>query len=575
MAVSTTTATIQGSNQLRVVTDGRPDPALYGTPLGSGLFPGNPNTIQPQSTDVVFALRAGTNTSNPQATTLGPQGIALNGVPFFNPSAAPGPLPGSEVQPPTGFTYNAVYNENTYGVDACGGHPEQDGSYHYHSGSFLVNCWGSKLIASNTYYSESNYKGDYFRHPDGHSKIVGFCYDGYPVYGPFSYKNPGDRLSPVVRMKSSYRAFPSPVANRGSVYADIPAGTYIQDYEFVENLGSLDIHNGRFCFTPEYPDGTYAYFLTLDKQNRPVYPYIFGNTTKEQRPVGGPPPTPPAPLTNETDLTITKTWSQGSFTYPVNIHVPAGPGVKPVAILLHGNGGNGANEITFWQQHLTGHILVAPTGYQNSWNIINESDAPDIEMLTDLITNLKGYANVALDKIRLLGTSNGGALVARAFAEIPDESLDLFGIVVSQMHNQQHRGGQFYRPSNHENTSTDVLNYGYDTTVVPPTGRRLLQANNANDTTVPYSGSSGPGPGGAVFLPARDSAFLFAVSQGWTGAVLQTEDGSQYFNYSGVTKWSYLNNQVVHLSSNAGHGLNVGLTAAITEWFNTNGATLS
>ena len=130
MAVSTTTATIQGSNQLRVVTDGRPDPALYGTPLGSGLFPGNPNTIQPQSTDVVFALRAGTNTSNPQATTLGPQGIALNGVPFFNPSAAPGPLPGSEVQPPAGFTYNAVYNENTYGVDACGGHPEQDGSYH-------------------------------------------------------------------------------------------------------------------------------------------------------------------------------------------------------------------------------------------------------------------------------------------------------------------------------------------------------------------------------------------------------------------------------------------------------------
>jgi hypothetical protein len=48
MAISATTATLDGTT-LRVVSDGRPDPALYGTPLGSGLFPGNPNTIQIQS----------------------------------------------------------------------------------------------------------------------------------------------------------------------------------------------------------------------------------------------------------------------------------------------------------------------------------------------------------------------------------------------------------------------------------------------------------------------------------------------------------------------------------------------
>ena len=321
MAISATTATLDGTT-LRVVSDGRPDPALYGTPLGSGLFPGNPNTIQIRSVDVQFTLRAGTNTANPQPTGLGDMGIALNGVSFFNPSAAPGPLPGSSTAPPAGFTYNAVYNEESYGVDACGGHPEHNGEYHYHSGSFLVNCWGSKVIASNTYFSSSNYKGDYFRHPDGHSKIVGFCFDGYPVYGPFGYENPNNRISPVVRMKSSYRAFPSPVANRGSTYAEIPAGTYIQDFEFVENLGTLDHHNGRYCTTPEYPDGTYAYFLTLDKQNRPVYPYIFGTSTKEQRGAGDHQEQAPL-LANDTDLTITKSWSQGSFTYPVNIRVPA------------------------------------------------------------------------------------------------------------------------------------------------------------------------------------------------------------------------------------------------------------
>lgn len=571
MAISATTATLDGTT-LRVVTDGRPDPALYGTPLGSGLFPNNPNTVQIRSVDVQFTLRAGTNTSNPQVTTLGDIGIALNGVSFFNPAAAPGPLPGSSTTPPTGFVYNAVYNEQSYGVDACGGHPEQNGKYHYHSGSFLANCWGSKIIASNSYFSSSEYKGDYFRHPDGHSKIVGFCYDGYPVYGPFGYENAGNRLTPVVRMKSSYRAFPSPVANRGSLYADIPAGTYIQDYEFVENLGSLDIHNGRYCVTPEYPDGTYAYFLTLDKQNRPVYPYIFGNTTKEQRAAGGY-EEPAALITNDTDLTIVKSWSEGSFTYPVNIRVPAGSATRPVCILLHPSGGNGATTIDAYADVLPNHILIAPTGYQNKWNIVNEHRAPDMEMLTQLIASIKTYGNVSLDKIRILGSSNGGGLATRAFIELDDPSVDIVCCVISQMHEQQYRAGKFYKPSDHENIDTDFAFTGYDTEVSPYKPRKFLQINNTNDNTVPYSGSSSPGPGSAIFLSAKDSSFLIATSQGYTGGILTS--GQQYFNYSTVTKFSYLNNHVVQLTSNAGHNTNTGIMAAITEYFQSDGNTLS
>jgi hypothetical protein len=573
MAISATTATLDGTT-LRVVTDGRPDPALYGTPLGSGLFPGNPNTVQIRSVDVQFTLRAGTNTSNPQNTTLGDIGIALNGVPLFNASAAPGPLPGSSTTPPAGFAYNAVYNEQSYGVDACGGHPEQNGEYHYHSGSFLANCWGSKVIASNSYFSSSEYNGDYFRHPDGHSKIVGFCYDGYPVYGPFGYENAGNRLTPVVRMKSSYRAFPSPVANRGSLYADIPAGTYIQDYEFVENLGSLDIHNGRYCATPEYPDGTYAYFMTLDTQNRPVYPYIFGNSTKEQRSAGGPIATPTF-IANDTDLTITKAWSEGTFTYPVNIRVPAGPEgtVRPVCILLHGAGGNGAATIDAFADVLPNHILIAPTGFQNQWNVVNEHLAPDMEMLTDLIASIKTYANVSLNRIRILGSSNGGALAARAYIELDEPSIDIVCCIISQIHQQQYREGKFYKPSDPEYIHTDYANAGYDTEASPYRPRKYLQINNTNDNTVPYSGSSSPGPGSAIFLPAKHSSFLMATSQGYEGGILSS--GQQYFNYSTVTKYSYLNNHVVQLTSNAGHNTNVGLLAAITEYFQSNGNTLS
>ena len=58
----------------------------------------------------------------------------------------------------------------------------------------------------------------------------------------------------------------------------------MQDYEFVNGLGDLDINNGRYAVTPEFPGGTWAYFITLDEDNDPVYPYIFGPQTKQQRP---------------------------------------------------------------------------------------------------------------------------------------------------------------------------------------------------------------------------------------------------------------------------------------------------
>ena len=125
----------------------------------------------------------------------------MNGVVLFNPSAGPGPLPGQTVAPANGFNWNAVFNESAYGVDACGGHAEQNGEYHYHSGSFLVNCWGNALVQSNAYFSSSSFEGNYFRHPDGHSKIVGFCFDRYPIYGPFGYKTAEDSETGTKRVE--------------------------------------------------------------------------------------------------------------------------------------------------------------------------------------------------------------------------------------------------------------------------------------------------------------------------------------------------------------------------------------
>jgi len=53
-------------------------------------------------------------------------------------------------------------------------------------------------------------------------------------------------------------------------------GDLIQDYIYEEGLGDLDKHNGKFAVTPDYPNGTYAYFMTTDSSDNPVYPYVIG-----------------------------------------------------------------------------------------------------------------------------------------------------------------------------------------------------------------------------------------------------------------------------------------------------------
>jgi len=53
-------------------------------------------------------------------------------------------------------------------------------------------------------------------------------------------------------------------------------GDLVQDYIWDSGIGTLDAYNGRFSVTPEYPNGTYAYFLTEDGSGIPTYPYAIG-----------------------------------------------------------------------------------------------------------------------------------------------------------------------------------------------------------------------------------------------------------------------------------------------------------
>ena len=264
----------------------------------------------------------------------------------------------------------------------------------------------------NTYYVEDFYGTaaagtlDYSRHTDGHSKIIGMSFDGYPIYGPWGYNSSGT----AARETSSYRlrttaelqgarpivntagteTFTVTVANgefafngsspeflnlkRGRTYifnqddasntgsnhilistqtdgwhsnnpvviglesvlysgqgisyqingstvtyqqylslfngattrqvtftvpVDAPSVLYLfgyiasgfglrlvndgyilgdltSDYIYDSSVGTLDEYNGKFGVTPEYPNGTYAYFMTEDGSGNPVYPYAIG-----------------------------------------------------------------------------------------------------------------------------------------------------------------------------------------------------------------------------------------------------------------------------------------------------------
>ena len=119
-----------------------------------------------------------------------------------------------------------------------------------------------------------------------HSPLLGFAFDGYPIYGPWGYADA--EAKSVRRMRSSYRlrqlerrtTWPDGTALTPAQYgppvnAEYPLGTFIEDYEYVAGAGDLDEFNGRFAVTPEYPAGTYAYFLATDERGCLAYPYLL------------------------------------------------------------------------------------------------------------------------------------------------------------------------------------------------------------------------------------------------------------------------------------------------------------
>jgi hypothetical protein len=267
-------------------------------------FPGNTATLWRFPRTPAAAV-------TPTLTSLGAIGYFVDGVAMFDGQDGYYWNGTAEAQSGTGGLWNRdAYPEEGVSFDPGNAHQEQTGTYHYHA-----NPLGLRFqLGDNVSYNSGTKKWvENVGAPTKHSPLLGWVRDGYPIYGPYGYSSALDANSGVRRMTTGYVlrngqsntvnlatsgriTLPAWAARGRSRSATLAAneygpgvagiytvGRYHEDYEYLGDTGytqgthfDLDEHNGRFCVTPEFPGGTYAYFMTINASGTPVYPYNIG-----------------------------------------------------------------------------------------------------------------------------------------------------------------------------------------------------------------------------------------------------------------------------------------------------------
>ena len=252
---------------------------------------GNPSLAQNQNAIYKLPLTPIENTGTPTATNGGNIGIFINGVSLFdyrdgvawnnNTMSLCGGPPGGNPPCPGGPNGNQDWNRDAIpaemgGFDCNKAHPAM-GNYHHHQNPSAFNL--DLIIVSNiceAYPADGLYVID----TESHSPLIGFAYDGFPIYGAYGFAN-ADGTGGIVKMNSSYELPGATTRINGpDINNTYFEGYFREDYNYVSHTEDfyLDEHNGRFAITPEYPEGIYAYYATVDENHNSAYPYAVGPT---------------------------------------------------------------------------------------------------------------------------------------------------------------------------------------------------------------------------------------------------------------------------------------------------------
>ncbi|HSH96231.1 MAG TPA: YHYH protein, partial [Roseimicrobium sp.] len=250
-------------------------------------------------------------------------GVFVNGVGAFNFTDGKAWTGSAFVNGPH-FQTNYYWHRSApegedYNFDYTLGHQTPQGIFHSHQQPIALRY---QLGDHVDYNSSTKRYTESASTVTNHSPILGWSYDGYPIYGPYGYSISNNASSGVRRMVSGYvkrdgsngtdmvstnlSVIPAWYArfrqSRGASYSTTAGtsrtsvsgtntlGTFAQDWAYLGDLTNsatgqlyvrgtntfdLDVYNGRYCVTPEYPSGTYAYFVTIDSSNASTYPYVF------------------------------------------------------------------------------------------------------------------------------------------------------------------------------------------------------------------------------------------------------------------------------------------------------------
>ena len=283
----------------------------------TNLFPNYPS-----NTSVLYRIpRTPTFSTSKTLTGLGATGRMVNGVSMFDSRDAfsYSNLNATDATPTNGITGDGIWNRDAYHNEAVTFDPafahQAANNYHYHAQPIGLRYQLGDHVdynsATNTYTESSGTVS-------AHSPILAWASDGLPVYGPYGYSSPMSATSGVRRMISGFnkrdgtngttaitvrqilplwaQRIQGKTTLTGTQYGPAISSTYllghyIEDFDYLGDLGKtlgtdfdLNEQNVRFCVTPEFPSGTWAYFTPINSDGSPAFPYttgrqFYGNTT--------------------------------------------------------------------------------------------------------------------------------------------------------------------------------------------------------------------------------------------------------------------------------------------------------
>lgn len=272
-------------------------------------FPANSGTLYRFS-------RTPTIPATKTLTGAGPIGYFVDGVAAYDnrDTFSYSTASNTDGSPVNGVRGDGVWNREAYANEGVTFDPafahQAMTSHHYHANAPAVRfALGDHVDFNPTtkLYTESTAP------VTKHSPIVAWLADGLPVYGPFGYSSPMNAASGLRRMtpgfvkrdgtngttnlastgRTTLPAWAARVQNRSAtlpsnvvgptVGTTYPLGSYLEDYDCLGDLGKihgvdfdLNEYNVRFCVTPEFPNGTWAYFLTIEADGTPKFPNLIG-----------------------------------------------------------------------------------------------------------------------------------------------------------------------------------------------------------------------------------------------------------------------------------------------------------